>query len=369
MITILPFHRISAPQVLEGGTDISLKPTGKFRVEVRRTDGTIRLPFGDRFIDNVILNNFRNKVMASGGIAKNNYSPYTSVYGTFLTTFYQSNFNAATTSQLYVGTSSTPADATQTALQGTVQAAASYTSVGNSITINSTTGDIVAVVCKQFAAQASNITLNECGLSITSGSQATLVFFNNESYTTTLVNRCVFPSPVVLVAGEVLYLTFAMTIPTLASTAQTVTLASQNGFDVSGQLKLVGTANAMIGAYAYAYGTSQVQDSTTMGSFFPQTQAAPVFALSTVSSFPSFGVAASGLDANAAGSSGWGTYTNNSYQRDYNGIWASAAGPFTDMRSIYLGKGGASGYQLLLDNPMTKAVGSTLNFGLRFSMS
>jgi hypothetical protein len=68
---ILSFNKITKP-IYEGGATISLKPESEWFFEVRRTDGTIRYPFGDKWIKNVVLDQFKNQVLNNGGFGFQN---------------------------------------------------------------------------------------------------------------------------------------------------------------------------------------------------------------------------------------------------------------------------------------------------------
>lgn len=364
-LDILPFHRISAPQVIEGEANISLKPQGKFLVEVRRTDGTIRRPFGDNWVGNQFLNQFKNQVLTWGGLGSLGWGQNNSGFASL---FYPNANYTTYTTWLQVGTSNTAVNPTQTTLTGT-KTANSWES-GNTITISPTTGDIVFVVKQGFSPEGSPVTYNEAGITTNGSANGYYTPIGTSSYSEVKLNsRCVFPSGVSLLTGERLVLTYAITVPTLTANSQTITLTADNGMNVSGQLKLVGNLPYTVGGTVSSLGVRTNTNTNSSGILPVSPQiSSGLFGLTGATSFPAFGSNTTGMNTNTAGTSAWAAYTSGSFYRDYIGIWNSGTGPFT-FRSITLSGGGVNGYQLLLDNEMTKTPLSTLQFGLRFSMA
>ena len=370
MITILPFSRLTSPQVLEGGTDISLATKGRWYFEVRRTDGTIRLPFGDRWVDNVILNQFKDKVLSYGGFSDSGASQI----ATFLNSFFQHNTSVYSDVLIKVGTDSTPASATQTGLIGTSYTDNGWYSSGNSATVSGSTGIATMVMKKTLAVETGPKAYNEAvvfprGYSSTFGPCGI--------YTAGLaMNRIKFPGTINLVNGDQLIITVAISVQTLAAATQTVTLSAQNGVNVSGQLKLVGTTAKLLGNTVSAGGV--LSASSTDGAIFPNagnnyaSNIAPAqWYLSTASSHVAFNTTSPGLNTTIASSTTWGAYTTGNYYRDITGQWNSGGGDVA-FRSISLLSSGDSytaGYQLLLDNSQTKLSAGTLRFGLRFALA
>lgn len=356
MIDILSFNKISKP-IIEAEAIVRPCPRGKVLISVRRPDGTIRMPFGENWIENTFLNTFRTQYLTNGGASTSNTSHSPSglfgIYGGGLNFYMQ------------VGTSSLAAARTQTGLQSYVKDATIQTT-GSYMSVSSSTGAIVTVTRWQFAPETAPASYNELGLRARSESTYCTLGFGISS--TNMFNRIVTPSPISLLAGETLIVTHSLETPTLMASALPITIAAQNGMNISGQLKLVGTLNAVVGFDVSANGAVSNGNSTTYGVLVPNQNytAYQSFGLTTASSFPAFNTAASGMTANT-GTTNWNPYTANSFFRDLVGTWGSGTGPFT-FRSITLSKGNVAGYQLLLDADMTKASAATLVVGLRFSM-
>lgn len=345
-----------------------MKPESKWFFEVRRTDGTIRYPLGDRWVDNVVLNQFKNQVLNNGGIGF--YNGGTARYYDFLNLFFlESVYNWRSVIEL--GSSNTAATATQTALQSYIKSDNGFYASGNTATVSPTTGDFVATIKKSFAVETGSVTYREAGLKCAStsgvnGGPANLTAAGM------LMNRVTF-SDITLSSGEQLIVTVAVKVPTLTVNGQTITISAQNGVDISGTLKLVGTTSRILGLNTLTTAGVLTNNSATYGTIFPTSQnptSSNQFYLTTTSSHAAFNTAASGLNSNVAGTNGWATYTTDNFYRDFTGTWASGGSDIT-FQSINLitGGGGTSGYQLLCTSSQTKAAAATLSLSLRFSLS
>jgi hypothetical protein len=361
---ILSFSKITKP-IYEGGLSIDCRPRGKWLVEVRRTDGTIRRPFEDKWIDNLFINRYANGQLSGttgsfgSGASWAGYNTNISVYS-FLDLFY------GTVSSIAVGSGSTAVSVTDTALATPIRHDSTPYPSGNTVSYNSTTGDIVYTIKEQFPAETGSVTYREAGIRLVSASGFTPI--NGLAEANGLVNRVVFPGNVNLTAGEQLILTVAVTIPTLAnSTGKTITIAAQNGVNISGVLKVIGTQASMAGGTVTAGGV--LSRDTTHPILF-NAQQTPVALLSTKTAFDTLGVNPTwGTTGELSGT--WNTYNTNSRYRDICFQW-SAGTPAVDtnFRSLLFRKvttaGANGGYQLLLDNQMTKTAASTLTLSLRF---
>jgi hypothetical protein len=372
---ILSFSKITKP-IYEGGTSIDLRPHGKWLIEVRRTDGTIRRPFGDNWIDNVFLNQWANgQLGGTNGLDQNAgwTNPNVSLWS-FLDLFYgripidTSNFPL---SDIAVGSGTTPATQSDTGLQSLIRADSTFSPSGNTISWDSSSGNIIYSVKKQYPLEVSSVTYNEAGIRITSGTQGPTIINGLATNNSRIINRVVFPSSVILVAGEQLIITVAITIPTLASTAgKTITIAAQNGVNVSGVLKAIGTQASMAGGSVTAGGT--LTRNTDHVILFGVSSQVPVALLSTKTAFDTLGVNPTWGTTNQVNGT-WGPYTTNNRFRDVAFTWGNGTpAANTDFRSILFRKvtsGGAlGGYQLLLNNQMTKASTATLALSLRFTI-
>jgi hypothetical protein len=366
-MNILTFNKISKP-IYEGGVDIDLRPRGKWFVEVRRTDGTIRYPFGDRWIDNVFINRWADGQLSGTALAANGTSwsdqgSNANCY-TWLNLFYGSQ------SSIAVGSGTTPATQTDTALANQIRFDSTPFISGNSITFNSTTGDVVYTIKEQFPAETGSVTYNEAGIRLVGGTSVAAINGLITVGSSGLINRVVFPGSISLSAGEQLILTVAVTKKTLASTAgKTITIAAQNGVNISGVLKCIATNADLAGGTVTANGTL-TRTSTYPDLFSINT--APVALLSTKTAFDTAGANPTWGTTNET-TSVWSSYTNASRFRDLGFQWNQGT-PVADtnFRSIlfrWATTGSANGgYQLLLDNQMTKAANAVLAMNLRFTV-
>lgn len=359
---ILSFSKITKP-IYEGGATISMKPESKWKFEVRRTDGTIRYPLGDKWVDNVVLNQFKDQVFNNDGFTKQ-FQAFFTYYLDILNCFYK-HPDRTIFGQIEVGSSNTAADASQTGLQSFVKADSGYYPIGNSVSVSSTTGDCVATIKKYFSVETGSVTYREAGLKVIG--ESTDQGPAGIGSAGLMMNRITF-SDITLSAGEQLIVTVAIKIPTLTATGQTITLAAQNGLDISGTLKLVGTTNRILSISTLTSAGVLTNNSNTWASIFPN--AGSLFYLSTNNTHAAFNTASSELNTNAASSDAWAAYTNGNYYRDFTGQWNTGGSNIT-FQSINLinGGGGVSGYQLLCDNSQTKSSASTLALSLRFSLS
>jgi hypothetical protein len=363
---ILSFNKITKP-IYEGGTTIDLRPRGKWFVQVRRTDGTFRYPFGDMWIDNLFLNGWAN---AQVGIWSNNSLSWGSNNSqsntwSWLDLFY------GTRSSIAVGSGTTAVTNSDTALATPVRFDSTAFSTGNTITWNQTSGNIVYTIKESFPAETGSVTYNEAGIRIT-GDGTSGGGFNGLQTTgaNRLINRVLFPGGVSLSVGEQLILTVAVTLPTLASSAgKTITIASQNSLNISGVVKCIGSLSNMAGGTVTAAGVATRNTGQT--TLFSTGQTA-VALLSTKTAFDTLGTSPTWGTTNQVNGT-WVTYTTNSRFIDVGFTWGSGVpSSDTNFRSILFrsvtSAGALGGYQLLLDNQQTKTAASTLTLNLRFAV-
>lgn len=374
-MNIYSFHKISRP-IYEGGATIDLTPKGQWFVQVRRTDGTFRYPFGDRWIDNLFLTGYVDGQLGGGQFPEGkgwasewvgNRNTYT-----FLDYFYGGK------SSLAIGSGTTPVTAGDTALANQIRFDSTPFATGNFTSWNSSNGNLNFTIKEQFPVETGSVTYNEAGFRITQAGAGGSTGWDNIAINgltaagaTRLVNRVVFPSGISLVSGEQLIITISITIPSLASTGgRTITISAQNGMNISGVLKLIGSAAAMVGGTVSQNGIISPYNVTHPTLF--DTAVVPVGLLSTKTTFDTLGVDPTWGTTNQVNGQ-WGTYTNGSRVRDIGFQWNSGT-PATDtaFRSILFREitdaGARGGYQLLLDNEMTKASSAVLSLALRFSI-
>jgi hypothetical protein len=382
---ILVFNKLTKP-IYEGGATIDLSPKGMWQVSVRRPDGTYRYPFGEHWLPNLFINRFANGLLGSSTASSGpfcNWSTNGSFFNNVQTntwSFINGYFfgSGSNTRKLAVGSSNAAVTASQTALQAEVRADSTPSS-GNTADINFTTGGITYVISETFPVETGTVSYNEAGIkhSPTTASVAAINGINPS--TSGILNRIVFPGAVTLNAGEALALKIAITIQSAAGTnGIPIDIAGQNGVNISGDLKLIGTSASILG------GTVTSNGVPTINRDYPllfNTDLAPYGILSTLTAFSTQDTNPTWGNTNPA-SGAWGSYTTDTRYRDATFTWGTnVPASNTNFRSICfrsLGFDNASGnpgsgtalggYQLLLDNQMTKETTATLALSLRFTV-
>jgi hypothetical protein len=362
-MNILSFNKITKP-IYEGGIEIDCRPKAKWLVEVKRPDGTIRRPFGDKWIDNLFVNGYVNSQL--GGTSFGPGATYAGDQWSFLSFFYGAN------SSIAVGSGSTAVSVTDTALATPIRFNSTPYPIGNNISWDSTTGDIVYVIKEQFPAETGSVTYREAAIRVTGGggSIATVMLDLYSSGDNRILNRVVLPADVNLTAGESLVFTIAITTPTLASSAgKTITIAAQNGVNISGVLKVIASASSMAGGTVTAAGAITLDK--TYPILFARGQT-PVALLSDKTAFDTLGTNPTWGTTNEVNGT-WTSYTAGTRVADAVFSWGNGTpASNTDFRSILFRTkttaGANGGYQLLLDNQMTKDTAATLSIGIRFSL-
>ena len=370
---ILSFSKITKP-IYEGDTIIDCRPRGKWLVEIKRSDGTIRRPFGDNWVNNVFLNAWADNQMT--GAAGSNASfgnPFVSTRFTWLNFFYGQGSDPANGNLMSfaVGSGTTPAQQTDTTLANQIRFDSTPFVTGNSISYSTTSGNVVYTIKEEFPVETDPVTYNEAGIRIVSGSGINQWVINGlGSNAARLINRVVFPGSINLIAGEQLILTLAVTIPTLGSSAgKTITIAAQNGVNISGVLKCIGSQAAIAGGTVTAAGA--ITQTVRYTNLF-NTQLTPVALLSTKTAFDTLGTDPTWGTTNQVNGT-WAAYTTGNRFRDIGFTWGNGTpASNTNFQSILFRNqtdaGAYGGYQLLLNNQMTKASTATLALSLRFTV-
>jgi len=368
-MNILSFNKITKP-IYEGGTTIDLRPRGKWFVQVRRTDGTFRYPFGDMWIDNLFINRWANGQLNIWTASGSNTPTYSWGSGNLANRYNWVDFFYGDRSNIAVGSGTTAVTNSDTALATQIRFDSTPYITGNTISWDQTSGDIVYTIKEQFPAETGSVTYNEAGIRLNSGGGLAdninaLLFGQNG-----LMNRVVFPSGVTLAAGEQLILTVAVTLSTLAkSTGKTITISAQNGVDISGELKCIGSLTNMAGGTVTSAGVKTTNTGYT--TLFATGQTA-VALLSDKTAFDTLGTAPTWGTTNQVNGT-WASYTNDSRFVDVGFTWGNGVpATNTDFRSILFrsitSAGALGGYQLLLDAQQTKVSTATLALSLRFSV-
>lgn len=362
---ILVFNKLTKP-IYEGGVSIDCRPRGRFLVEVRRTDGTIRRPFGDHLIENTFLNQWRNDHIGPASATdyhKGWYAGGSTAYNSWLDFFYGDK------SSIAVGSGSTAASATDTALGNAIRHDSTAYASGNGVTWSQSTGDVVYTIKEEFPTETGSVTYREAGIRLVALGTSTGSINGLERYTANskLMNRVVFPANVDLVSGETLILTLAITIPTLASTnGKTITISAQNGMNISGALRLFAPEASMVGGTVTGAG---VLTRNTQHAMMPLTRAF-LCRMNTSTTAGTLGSYVSGGTSSVDTTGVLGSFTAGQSYRDIGFTFGSGT-PSTDFTFGQLHfrvTGQSTGYQLLLDNTMTKAASGVLALSMRFSV-
>src|SRR4029077_17682726 len=320
---------------------ITLKATlsGKYKVEVCRNGQVVRKPFGDRWFPNLITNVCLDQLMQ--GTA----------------------FNTLLGSYCRAGSGVTPPANTDTQLTAQLRSTNTFFTGGGTGTTIGTVNDTVNgaathTLVYEFAAESSSVTYNEIGLASSAGPTG------GSLYTHSLLS-----SGVSLVSGDNLRLTYALTFSFPATvTPVTVSLSAINGFNISGQLKVVGTFANIFGLWSSASTLSGGQDTVLRNS---ATGIGTLYSAPTT--FPGVNTVLSGVTAlgsNVTGS--LGTYTAGSFTRTQQFIWvpSNPASTASNVAGFIIGTGSLTfALMLLLSSAQTKANTNTLTVNVSSSIA
>jgi hypothetical protein len=365
-LDILSFSRLTGRQVFEGEGVVSLKPRTKVFLDVLRKGHLYSYEVGE----NVLLNSFKDTIFNNswnvGGTAH-----------TFATLFFTAN-STQTSCRGWVGTGTTAAASTQTGLVSPLYMAQGANTVGNAIAMDPATGNLTYTIKLNPFTVTLPATLTEASYGYYQGSgntfggtqQNIISYGNGASQQGTVINRSLFNTPVSVIAGDIVTLSFAFTFPTLAVTQQTVTLTAQNGMNLSGSLGLVGTASNIAGGSVSVAGAVSADTGYTNPLLPDSTGNQPaVFGLTTATAFPAYNANTTGMNTNTTATV-WGTYTNGTGIRTVTGTWAiGTPASNTNFNSITLTKNGVNGYQLLLSSQQTKLTTYSLAYSQTFSLA
>jgi hypothetical protein len=367
-LDILSFNRISKP-VTDLGLTINAAPRCDWSIGVIRNgemlymgkDGKLRHEEVQH--RNMVLGGIKDRILG------NSYLCGQGSRSANLMEYLMGGFTSYTNTLARIGTSAGAVASSQTDLLGYAKNSTSVPT-GNSLSMDPSTGNFSLVCKRMFDTEISSTGWNEIGIYSTGQGNAMNV-------TTWLYNRLVFPSTLNTVAGDQIVATMTFTFSTLAVNAQTVTLSAQNGVDISGSLKLIGTTNSIVGGTCTTGGVITADYSMPFLPVFVAStgMVLPSFGLNTATSFPAYNTAASGMNANLAGTTAANAYTNGSFTRSITGTWGSGQ-PASDtaFRSIMLTNNtnspGTNGYQLLLNAQQTKvSAGHVLTVTFQFSLA
>lgn len=344
LIFVRRFHETHIDLKNETGIDFGIGVSGKYLVEVCRDRKVIRQPFGSQMRPNLITTGFFDYVMT-------NFSN-----DVWRRAIQYANAGTGTTA---------PANSDTKLTTWSIATNSLFTGGGNAQSNDTTNGAATWTFVYEFATAGSGVTYNEAGLSSVSGGASGLT------------THLLFPSGVVLNAGDNLRLTYSLTfsIPCLI-TPITVSMAAVNGFNVSGSMKVTGP-------YANFFGTVNTGDTTTLtggvgsvaqavltfgaGSGTPQLGSAPT-TFATVNTNQSFTII-----SGATGTNSLASYTTGSLTRNQTFTWTTSQ-PSTTASNVNIinftaGNINNGGLMLILTSTQTKANTNTLAITLSCTMA
>jgi hypothetical protein len=260
-----------------------------------------------------------------------------------------------------VGSGTNPPANTDTALQTGLKATASYFTGGGIQAVNDTVNGACAFTnIFEFAAEAGSVTYNELGLTD-----------SNTPTGGTQLTRALFGSPVSLTSGQNLRLTYSLNISQpMTITPVTVSLAAVNGFNISGQLKAVGTFSLLFGsatssaistANDYLWRCASTSCNCTLCS-------APTTFPTVNTSFTATTITGAAVVVNSLS-----TYTNGSFTRSATFVWNPSTPSTTasNVNGLLWFQAGvpSAGVYLALTSAQTKANTNTLTVTLSSSVA
>lgn len=325
----------------ETGIEFVTKVSGKYLVEICRDGKVIRQPFGPQMRPNLLTN-----------------------------TFFDSSFTGSGTSQFripfqyaHVGTGTTTPANTDIKLTTPSQSVNTlFTGGGNTFSNDTTNGAWTGTWVFEFAAVGAGVTYNEAGLN------------SSSSTTSGLTSHLLFPASVTLNSGDNLRLTYSITysMPCLV-TPIAVSLAAVNGFNVSGNIK-------MVGPFANFFGTvSTANTAVTTGGSGSTVDATLMFGTAATGSlgsapttFPTVNSALSFTNLGNGTTGSLATYTNGSFTRNQTISWTPSqpASTVSNVNNILLLRTTFNeGLLLVLTATQTKANTNTLAITLSCTMA
>lgn len=313
---------------------------GRYFFEIVRPDGTVKRPFGEHWVENVVLNSGL-EMMFNGASPSNNISDlwFTGVMA-----------------YARVGTGNTPADQTQVALVNQVGATGNYDTTGNSTSGNVSDASIDGVLRRVFIFDppSVNVNLNEVGVS------------NSPILTENLFSRTVLPFTITIQTDEFLRLTYELQI----SIPGFLVFGYSGGFTFDGEVRGCGVSIPPIFGGLSASG---VPSGNAYVSALRGRTGLPRAILCKNDSFDSqpsnfvFDLAGSSI-ANSIQSSETSSYSPGSYERatTFTFLANRPPGTVSDLRTIFIPFTGSttqsSGLQYLLDSDQTKMQSNKLIF-------
>jgi hypothetical protein len=310
----------------------------KYKVQIcRNHEYVISEPLGPGFHDNLITNFGLDATMTGTSLAQ------------------------LVSTAAKVGSGTNAPAVTDTNLQTPLKGSNTYFTGGGIQAVNDTVNGACAFTnVFEFAAEVGSVTYNEVGLSA-----------NPTPATANCFTRALFGSPVSLTNGQNLRLTYTLNISQPATvTPITVSLAAVNGFNISGQLKAVGT-------FANLFGSATSSSISWANDPYWRCSASSSAACQLCSAPTTFPTVNTNLGptfiTNAQVSSpSLSTYTNGSFTRSATYVWNPSTPPTTvsNVNGLLWSQSGfQSGVYLILTSAQTKANTNTLTVTLTSSVA
>jgi hypothetical protein len=213
--------------------EANTKMGGTWKVEIVHPNGGIEAPFGDKMRKNLILNSGINAL--AGNLTFGYQGASTISWG-----IYGSWILPALFTRAKLGSSSTAAVVTDSGLGAAITNQDTGTITQSCTTVNDTTSQAGPAFTKIYDFPAAASTINNIN-------EAVIYGMGYGGHANNL-SRFVFPTTITLVAGQFLRLTYSFKayIDALLNPIS-VSLGASNGFNVTGQLKLVGTYQNIFG--------------------------------------------------------------------------------------------------------------------------
>jgi hypothetical protein len=209
--------------------EANTKMGGTWKVEIVHPNGGIEAPFGDKMRKNLILNSGFDVLAGNSAIV--NYNPIETNDGAWIL--------PALFRRAKLGSSSAAAAVTNSGLGAAISGQDTVTSTQVCTTTNDTTSQAGPTFTRiyDFPAVSVSTNINEV-----------VIYGLGGGGNTQNLSRFVFPTTITLVAGQFLRLTYSFKayIDALLNPIS-VSLGASNGFNVTGQLKLVGTYQNIFG--------------------------------------------------------------------------------------------------------------------------
>lgn len=223
---------------------------GKYRLEIVSRNGTIRRPFGDDFIQNMVLDS--GLKYFSGHMPYRSYTSGGTISSFFWNVpgFWDASYKGGSRAEL--GAGDAPPNKTNTTLNSPLSPAKISSKVGTGYTcfidksLYASTGVVTGGIQHEFGEESSSVTYKEAGIWVNHPNANA-----RSACYPCLFSRFVFPSPLIVNKYEFVRLEYQIKIEIIGSSSPILISGSPFDsnplMDVSGSLRLVGTADKIFG--------------------------------------------------------------------------------------------------------------------------